>query len=92
VIERDPYRLVIDDIRQLDGEATLLGHAYVLGALHHAWFVKVAERPGEQVAVADPYHRLDDFHYLVSDGGPFETVEVPGFPGRYVMAISPAVR
>jgi hypothetical protein len=92
VTEPDPYRLVIEDIRRIDGEATLLGHAYVLGALHHAWFVQVAERPGEQVAVADPHHRLDDFHYLASDGGPFETVEVPGFPGRYVMVISPAVR
>jgi hypothetical protein len=82
----------IDGIRQVDGEATLLGHAYILGILHHAWFVQVEERAGEQVAIDDPRQRLDDFHYLAGDGGPFETVEVPGFRGEYVLVISPGVR
>ena len=82
----------IDGIRRVDGEATLLGRAYVLGALHHAWLVQVAEPTGEQVAVDDPHHRLDDLHYLSGDGGPFETIEVPGFPGRYALVIAPGVR
>ena len=82
----------IDGIRRLDDEATLLGHAYVVGVLHHAWLVQVAENGGEQIAVDDPHHRLDDLHYLAGDGGPFETIEVPGFPGRYVLVIAPGVR
>jgi hypothetical protein len=82
----------IDGIRRVEGEATLLGHAYILGALHHAWLIQVAEPSGEQVAVDDPHHRLDDLHYLAGDGGPFETVEVPGFPGRYTLILSPGVR
>ena len=82
----------IDGIRRVDGEATLLGHAYVLGVLHHAWLVRVVESAGEQVAVDDPHHRLDDLHYLAGDAGPFETIEVPGFPGRYTLILSPGVR
>jgi len=82
----------IEGIRQLDGEETLLGHAYILGALHHAWFVKVEDHGSVQIAVNDPHHRLDDFHYLAGDGGPFETIEVPGFQGTYVLVISPGVR
>jgi hypothetical protein len=45
-----------------------------------------------QPGVDDPHHRLDDFHYLSGDGGPFETIEVPGFPGRYALVVAPAVR
>ena len=84
--------VVIEGIRRLDGEATLLGHVYLLGTLHHAWFVQVEERPEGQVAIADPHHRLEDVHYLAGDGGPFETVAVPGFLGEYVLVISPGVR
>jgi hypothetical protein len=82
----------IEGVRQVDGEATLLGHAYILGILHHAWFIKVSSAAGEQVAVNDPHGRFDDLHYLAGDGGPFETLEVPGFPGEYALVIAPAVR
>ena len=64
----------------------------VLGVLHHAWLVQVTEAAAEQVAVDDTHHRLDDLHYLVGDAGPFETIEVPGFPGRYALVIAPGVR
>lgn len=89
----DPSRLVaaIDGVRPIDGEATLRGHAHILGAIHHAWFIRVAERRGEQVAFDDPQGRLDDLHYLARDGGTFSTVEVPGFSGSYVVVIAPAV-
>jgi hypothetical protein len=82
----------IEGIRPVDGEATLLGHAYVLGVLHHAWLLRVVEADGLQVAVEDPHDRLDDLHHLAGDGGPFSTVEVPGFPGQYALVIVPAVR
>ena len=73
-----PLVISIDGIRKVDGEATLLGHAYILGVLHHAWLVQVIERAAEQLAVDDPHHRLDDLHYLAGDAGPFETIEVLG--------------
>ena len=82
----------IDGIRRLDGEANLLGHTYILGVLHHVWLVAVVEVDGQQLPVDDPHHRFDDFHYLSGDGGPFETIEVPGFPGSYALVVAPAVR
>jgi len=87
-----PLVISIDGTRKVDGEATFLGHAYIIGVLHHAWLVQVIERAAEQLAVDDPHHRLDDLHYLAGDAGPFETIEVPGFPGRYALVIAPGVR
>jgi hypothetical protein len=83
---------VIEGVRKLDGEATLLGHTYIVGALHHAWFIQVDERSGRQSAVNDPCDRLGDLHQFSMDGGLFETISVEGFPGVYVLAIVPAVR
>jgi hypothetical protein len=80
----------IEGIRQIEGEAALLGHVYLFGVLHHAWFVQVEECEGDQVAVDDPYNRLDDFQQLDSDAGALRTVEVAGFPGEYVLVIYPA--
>ena len=82
----------IEGIRRLDGEATLLGHAYILGVLHHAWFIQVDDSSGRQLAVDDPCDRLGDLHQFSLDGGPFETIPVDGFAGVYVLAIVPAVR
>ena len=79
----------IEGIRQIEGEAALLGSVYILGVLHHAWFVRVEDRDGEQVTVDDPYGRLEDFYRLDADAGPFQTVEVPGFEGEYVLVIYP---
>lgn len=87
-----PLVISIDRIRKVAGEATLLGHAYILGVLHHVWLVQVIGRAAEQLAVDDPHHRLDDLHYLAGDAGPFETIEVPGCPGRYALVIAPGVR
>jgi hypothetical protein len=79
----------IEGIREIEDEAALLGHVYFLGVLHHAWFVRVEDRDGEQVAFNDPYNRLDDFHRLDADQGPLQTVEVPGFDGEYVLVVYP---
>jgi len=83
---------IIEGVRKLDGEATLLGHTYIVGVLHHAWFIQVDERSGRQCAVNDPCDRLGDLHQFSLDGGPFATIPVDGFPGRYALAIVPAVR
>jgi hypothetical protein len=80
----------IQDVRQVDGEAALLGHVFIHGVMHHAWFVQVEERDGDQVAVHDPYNRLEEFQQLDADAGRFQTVEVPGFEGTHVLVIYPA--
>ena len=77
-------------MRLIEGEAALLGTAYILGVLHHAWFVRVVERDGNQVAVDNPYDRLAEFHQLDADAGRMQTVQVPGYPGEYVLVIYPA--
>ena len=79
----------IEGIRQIDDEAALLGRVYILGVLHHAWFVQVEYGCGEQVAVNDPHDSLNDFYRLDTEIGAFQTVEVPGFPGDYVLVIYP---
>jgi hypothetical protein len=84
--------MAIEGVRPVDGEANLLGHVHVLGALHHAWLVQVRDNGGEQVAVHDPHNRLDDLHYLAGDGGPFQTVRLSDFPGEYVLILAPSVR
>jgi hypothetical protein len=80
----------IQGVRPVDGEAALLGHVFVHGVMHHAWFVQVEEADGDQVAVNDPYNRLEEFQQLDADAGRFQTVEVPGFSGQYVLVIYPA--
>ena len=80
----------IQDVHSVDEEAALLGHVFIHGIMHHAWFVQVEERDGDQVAVHDPYNRLEEFRQLDADAGRFQTVEVPGFPGEYVLVIYPA--
>jgi hypothetical protein len=84
-----PFR--IESVRPIEDEESLLGTVYVLGVLHHAWFVRVTEDEDDQIAVDDPHGRLEDFRRLDLDAGRLRTVEVPGYPGHeYVMVIYPA--
>ena len=83
-------RLRIESLRAIEGEASILGTVYVFGVLHHAWFVRVEEQDGEQVAVDDPHSRLEEFQQLDADRGAMQTVAVPGYPGEYVVVIYPA--
>ena len=80
----------IESVRPIEGEAALLGTVYILGVLHHAWFVQVVDEDDDQVAVNDPYGRLAEFHELDADRGRMQTVQVPGHPGEYVVVIYPA--
>ena len=83
-------QLRIESLRAIEGEASLLGTVYVFGVLHHAWFVRVEEQDGDQVAVDDPHGRLEEFQQLDADRGAMQTVDVPGYPGEYVLVIYPA--
>jgi hypothetical protein len=83
-------RVRIESLRAIEGEASLLGTVYLFGVLHHAWFVRVEEQDGDQVAVDDPHGRLEEFQQLDADGGAMQTVAVPGYPGEYVLVIYPA--
>jgi hypothetical protein len=80
----------IESVRQLEEEDGLLGTVYIFGVMHHAWFVRVDDTDDDQVATDDPHDRLSEFRQLDADGGRFQTVEVPGFPGQYVLVIYPA--
>ena len=69
-------------------EACLMGTLTILGVPHHLYFIQVIEDEDEiQEAVNDPYGRLKDV-YRQNDGR-LLTVQVPGFPGRYVCSIFP---
>jgi hypothetical protein len=83
-------QLWIESLRAIEGEASLLGTVYVFGVLHHAWFVRVEEQDGDQVAVDDPHGRFEEFQQLDADRGAMQTVDVPGYPGQYVLVIYPA--
>lgn len=77
--------------RDDDPEAeVLLAPFYMLGAKFHLWAVRVVERGGLQLAVCDPYARLDDLRNA-DDGadGFYETVTLDGFPGRWVVWATP---
>jgi hypothetical protein len=80
----------IENVRPIEDEAALLATVYILGVLHHAWFVEVVDEDGDQVAVNDPHGRLDEFQQLDADRGRMQTVQVPGYPGAYVVVIYPA--
>jgi hypothetical protein len=78
----------IEDIHPVADEAALLGHLHIAGILHHAWFIQVEDRDGEQVAVNDPFDRLGDLYRIDPDGA-FRAVEIPGMAGEFVLLIYP---
>jgi hypothetical protein len=80
----------IESLRPIEEEAALLATVYILGVLHHAWFVQVVDEDGDQVAVNDPYGRLAEFQQLDADRGRMQTIQIPGHPGDYVLVIYPA--
>lgn len=70
------------------GPTRLLGHVRILGCDFHAEAFLTEGPEGNLVRLDDP----DDLDHLaaVSGGeGEFQTVEIPGFPGRWVVAIYP---
>ena len=80
--------LTLAGLRPIEGEATLKGNADILGVPHHVYLIEVTEaEDGCQVAVEDPYDRLEVVHAL--NEGRLQTVRVPGHAGAYVCLIAP---
>lgn len=70
-------------------EATMLSVIQLYGVRHHVTAIQVkCDVNDYQVAVNDPYDRLDDAYAGDSDGV-FQTIEIPGFKGRWVLHITP---
>lgn len=79
----------IYDLRSLRDEEphNYLGKVDIFNVPHHVFLVRVKTVDGMQMAVSDPYNRLDDA--TAGDPGYAHTVEVPGLPGEYVIFIQP---
>lgn len=83
---------LVRNLHKIEGEEVLFGTIDALGVGFYAYFIRVEERDDEQVAVNDPYHRLDDLYALDPDAGVRPTIEVPGFEGEYVVHLVTAGR
>jgi hypothetical protein len=85
--------LVLENVIDLaPEEACLKAVAEILGVSHHVYFIEVRDEQiddesSEQVAVNDPYDRLEDVQRL--NEGRLMTVKAPGHEGSYVTVIFP---
>ncbi len=69
-------------------EAVLLGVVDLFGVHHHVMAIQVQDNDqGVQEAVKDPYDRLGDACHI--DDTRFQTVELPGRDGAWVLVITP---
>jgi hypothetical protein len=73
------------------GEPTILRRHDValFGQDLHIYAVRVNDDDEPQEAVHDPCHRLDSLYQMDEPGEPFQSIEIDGFPGRWVLVISP---
>jgi hypothetical protein len=68
----------------------MLGTAEVLGVLYHAQAVRVAEdEHGLQLATLDPCNRFAELCLMDHPDGSYQTVEIPGHAGEYVVWLVP---
>lgn len=82
------FRASLESLEWLEGEDVLFGAISFFGTMHHVTCVRVTEdRFLCQVGTNDPHNRLDDV--LAGSEGAGETVELPGFEGRWVIGIDP---
>jgi hypothetical protein len=71
-------------------EEVLWGTVTVFGTHHHVCAIAVTRNAqGAQVAVKDPFGRLADLYGLAEPAGPFAETTLPGYPGRWVVAMFP---
>lgn len=73
-----------------ENEHCLLGMAKIFGTYFHVTAVRVTtDREDCQVAVYDPSGRLDDIYEVDPYGGPYRSVQIPGFDGDWVLCLTP---
>jgi hypothetical protein len=81
-------QLVLKNVTDLRPEAAYpKAVTEVFGVYHHVYFIKVTNEDGMQEAVNDSHGYYQDMQCL--NAGTLCTVEVPGYPGRYVMVLFP---
>lgn len=88
----DTGRLVLTNLTDLRPEEVCLKAVTdILNVPHHVYFIAVREvEEGGltlQLAVCDPYDRLNDVRRL--NEGTLMTVRLPGYEGDYVMVLFP---
>lgn len=76
----------------LDEEDNLLGSAYIAGAVFHVELISVTKGDGEQEATRDPHGRLADYLDAINPDGGFQTIELQGLPGQWVLIVYPMSR
>lgn len=77
-------------LREMEGEATLIGDVEVFGREMHVYFIRVADRGGVQEAVNDPHGRFRDLAEFNDEA--VETVRIPGHPGDWAAVVFPMAR
>jgi hypothetical protein len=80
----------ITDVWLEDGGLRMIATVVIFGVYFHAEFLRVTGEPGCQVGMGDGACR-DTFDLLMNfdDDGDFQSVQIPGFPGDCVLAITP---
>lgn len=80
--------VVVDDEDDAPGDppGVIKGVMDIAGADCHVYFIRVEQSPdGEQHAVRDLYNRYGDLLALDTDAPGFETIELPGYAGDWVL-------
>jgi hypothetical protein len=71
-----------------EDEDTIHGTVVLLGVSHHAQFIRVTEDgDGVQVPTRDPHERYADMQRIYDVN--YQTVQIPGFEGNWVLLIHP---
>lgn len=66
-----------------------LGQTKIAGTLFHVELVRVREDDDSMQVPFDDTTRLDDLDAVAQPDGPFDTIEVPGLEGEYVLYLYP---
>jgi hypothetical protein len=92
-------RIQFDNVRiagpdDAEDPCVMCGTIDIFGVMHHAMFFRVVDRDGEQVLDSKDLDEefCDEFDglYALSCGPMNETVELPGFSGKWLIGIHPS--
>lgn len=92
----NPPKLALDwtkvCFKPSDDECTMLGTLELGGITFHVWAIGMEEGiDGSMVEINDPYERLLNVARAFGDD-PHQTIEIPGFKGRWVIVLEPYSR